>query len=354
MTLRRLLGGIRRRAQRLVPLLGRVEKLESLAPLTQFCRNVDLTRTGDFFLFMYEDDIPWQYNWGGHHQHRRLSPAAIQAEVDLVRNSSARRHLHDYDPVATAILGLSKCGQPFNLFYVGVNYGTHLFNLADYVRKSGYDCRICAFDPGVASALTPMNIEINGFSDLIRFFAVAVSDADSLTVMSHKIGWSWSNQLANDQDGDLRVAKAVRTRTIDSLAAELGLFGPTILVVDTEGHEPEVLAGATGYMAANPWVLFAEYAPCVHWLRGEPETFLRRLISLGDTYDISPLVDSGAMDQPSPETRAALLVEQARLDNLVEFAQRIDESKLRWTDLMVIPREGDVAALVRGEFGLSE
>lgn len=348
----RIAKGIKRRTS---PYFVRREvqtQIDALKSHTMFCRNVDLCRPHDFFIFMYEDDIPYiQTPTVKRRQHTKFSPAQITAEAAKVAASANRKFLCDYDPVAGAVHALGQNG-PVNLLYVGVNYGPHLFNLSDYVRKSGTPCRVLAFDPGVASGLTPLNIEVNGFSKLIEFHKVAVSDADGLTIMNQTIGWSWDNKLVNDADQDLRVANVVRTRSIDSLADELKIQGPTILVIDTQGHEPEVLAGAAKFLATNDCVVFTEFTPWALNPRVKDTEFLASLLKIGEIHNIPHITTTENATEPNVSGRAELLGQRVTQEGIAEFAKEVEASTLHWTDLAVIPRGPNLDA-VRTYFNLA-
>ena len=316
--------------------------LDVVKKIALFSRNVDLVHAAsakDFFFFMFEDDIPCQ-NTPGHLRglHRKMSPKQIAHEVAAVAESRNRRLLNEYDPVAAALHGLSQGGKPINLIYVGVNYGPHLFNLADYVRKSGIKCRVLGFDPGVASALLPTNIELNGFKDLIECFEVALSDADGFTIMNETIGISWDNKVVNDGANELRISKVVKTRSLDSLSRECNIAGPSVIVIDTQGGEPEVIAGAAEFIKNNECVLFPEFTPHALWSRLPPLEFLKMLDGMGDVHNVGKVNTVSDCFEPRDKSLGALVEPHMAGDELASFVQRVADNPPRWADLVVIPR----------------
>jgi FkbM family methyltransferase len=322
-------------------------RLEIIERLARFGREIDLVHM-DFFYFMYQDDFPYVGTPESQRGlHNRLSPGQIRAEVEARQTSQLYRYLCDVDPVARALMAMS-CSGPVNLMYVGVSYGFHLFKLAEYAQKANIDIVIHAFEPGLAGSLMAKNIQINGFSNSIEFHELALSDGDGPAILHQRVGHSEDNKIVNDIANPLRVTRIVETRSLDSFVTAAGLSGQTVIVLDTQGNEPDIIAGAKSFLLENTCVVFSEFTPWSISARLPPQEYLGRLLDYGDVYD-APDLSEPPPQATEPTEGVKLLGEQITAATAESFAQRIAATPPNWTDIAVIPAE---ARAVRDAFGI--
>lgn len=158
------------------------------------------------------------------------------------------------DPVeaATAIwAGLPRGGHGWD---IGANQGqsiAQLYALCD---------RVTAFEPS-REAIGALDAAWDPKPAWLGVRELAVSDHDgTLTTAIRAESMEGLELTAVDVDsglpwGQLTGTRDVLCRTVDTLAAELGV--PDLIKVDTEGHEGQVLDGAAGVLAAGTtaWVI---------------------------------------------------------------------------------------------------
>jgi FkbM family methyltransferase len=133
---------------------------------------------------------------------------------------------------------------------VGANIGT---TVLPAMLTHGFE-RALAFEPEETNyRLLRANVAMNELDDRVRTYRVALSDttgAGVLDVSSSNAGSYW---LTSDGDGE-----AVRLARLDDVLRDAEVAADTVdlLWMDVEGHEPHVLAGAPGLLAAGaPTVL---------------------------------------------------------------------------------------------------
>ncbi len=346
---------------RLKQLEDRMASLESVAG---FAKNIDLLRLEDFFYFIYEDDGPRNTNppdaWC---QHAKLSSTEISSIVADARTSDARRNLHMIDAVARAVWSLAKSGQSVNLIYVGCSYGFHLMKLADFILKRNLNCRIVAFDPGIAGTLAAPTFRLNQLHN-IEFYNIAASCANSHAIMQHIIGHSEDNKLVNFVDSPLRVSRLVETVTLDAFCSQHRIAGPTVLVIDTQGNEPDVIAGAAEFLKCNGCVIVSEFTPWALNARMLAQDYVALLTNYGDVYDLGVIehqaahIDGAAVaflrNDLTRATLPPLLREKVTAENRDDFARRILSEPPHWTDVLVIPKDHDLGHLVAEDFNVAK
>jgi FkbM family methyltransferase len=309
----------------------RLAVVETLGAVT---RNVDLMRCEDLFFLVFEGDLPHRVTPEElRGQHSKLSPTELEAAVRNAREAERGKDLDAHDPVARAVVSLSANG-PVHLLYVGVNYGFHVLKLADFIAKRHLPCRVHAFDPGLAGRLFPANVRLNRLSDIVSFHDIAVSGSNGYAILQEVPGHSEDNKIVNMVVSPLRRSRAVETTTIDEFARIHGLSGQTVIVVDTQGSEPDILDGASGYLTANPCVLVVEFTPWAIGARLLAQDFLRLLLRRGRVFDIGPGENLGQ----SAGGPGRMMIRDAVTDATADaFAARIFETEPNWTDLLVLP-----------------
>ncbi|HEX5445128.1 MAG TPA: FkbM family methyltransferase [Pirellulales bacterium] len=340
------------------------DRLACLESVAGFAKNIDLLHVDDFFHFVYDDDLAHRVfppeTW---RQHTRLSPIEISSLVADARTSAARRDLHRTDAVARSLWSLAKSGQRVNLLYVGCNYGFHLMKLTDFILKRKLNCRVVAFDPGIAGTLAAPTFRLNQLHN-IEFYNIAASCANSHAIMQHIVGHSEDNKLVNIVDSPLRISRLVETVTIDTFCAQHGIAGPTVLVIDTQGNEPDVIAGSAQFLKDNVCVIVSEFTPWAVAARMSAQEYLALLSTYGVVYNLGEVdqqaarVEDAAVSLSTAGETASplpsLLRERVAAENRADFSTRILNEPPHWTDVLVIPDNHGLGRLVADDFHVAD
>lgn len=322
-------------------------RIATLEGLTGDRRNVDLVERDGLFFYVYERDLAHDLAPPEQRQrHVALGPAALVDAVQQAARSSVNRDLDQHDPVARAVSVMAHAG-PVNLIYVGINYGFHLLSLTDCIRKNGIAARVVGFDPGRAGELVSASIRLNGMSDAVEFHRLALSNVNGSAVIEEVAGHSEDNKLVNMSASPLRSSRLVETRRFDDFAAEHGLSGPSVLVVDTQGAEPEIIEGAAGYLDRNPCVLVSEFTPWALGSRMLAQDFLRRLLAFGRVFDLGTLANLGVT-----AGRPVLIGEEVTEATADAYAARVFRDPPGWSDVMVMPRAEPAASRLLAAFDI--
>lgn len=148
---------------------------------------------------------------------------------------------------------------------VGANIGYYA------VRYAAAGATVLAVDP-VDKALAALqhSLDLNGLSENARTLALALSDSDG-TARFDDTG-DVTNHIGGSIDGRL-----VETRRLDNLGPSIPVPGPdglTVLKIDAEGHDIEVLQGGREFLARRRPIVM-----CEAWAGGDP---LRQILSEAD------------------------------------------------------------------------
>jgi FkbM family methyltransferase len=143
---------------------------------------------------------------------------------------------------------------------VGANIGT---STVDALLHFGFVRAVC-FEPEPANArLLAMNVTLNDLDDRAEVHVLALSDADGPAVLAGSTANSGDHWIERDGRAGLghRTCKVEQAR-LDTLVGDgrVDLDGVGLVWVDTQGHEPFVLAGASGLMSRRVPVVI-EYSP---------------------------------------------------------------------------------------------
>jgi FkbM family methyltransferase len=164
---------------------------------------------------------------------------------------------------------------------VGSFLGVYAVVLARWAGSSG---RVLAFEPtpGILTTLK-RHIEINGVADRVRVFPVALGDKEG-EVSLHEHSDPYRNAVGvTDPKGSQTAISHVKVTTIDAICRQLH-FAPTLLRMDVQGFEREVLLGATETIARGHGHLrmVIEVHPQLWPLHGfDSADFDRTLLELG-------------------------------------------------------------------------
>lgn len=181
----------------------------------------------------------------------------------------------------------------------GANLGLHTLAAARAMRGEG---RVIAFEPfDQTRQLLEKSVWINGHAKLVEIHGVALSNQDGQMPLHLGATSGHHSLYALDGSDDHPSGKTVMVplRRLDDMIAP-GIM-PTLIKIDVEGAELEVLEGARTVFAANPDVaLIVEFGPSHLHRRGQhTETWLHAFTALGFEYRaIDP--DSGRLHASSP------------------------------------------------------
>lgn len=205
---------------------------------------------------------------------------------------------------------------------VGANYGMDLCHTAKAILKTHPNAHIAGFDPGKVKDITPHNITLNGLAGKVAFFPLAVADYSGFITLYSEQDHSENNRIVNPMKLHTRKT-IVPCTTLDSYIEALNRPAATLfLKIDTQGAEPEVLAGAANTLKNYPCVMIAEFTPHSIATRHDPVRFLA---DLAETHDI---IDLG-------HTRQAVKGVDADFE---AFAAEVTSRAVQWTDILLLPK----------------
>ncbi len=195
---------------------------------------------------------------------------------------------------------------------IGANIGTISLACARAVGATG---RVLAIEPHprIHAALSD-NVALNGFSGLVETHQVALGNETgsiSLTDTSDD-----TQTAVAGSDGGASIP--VRMARLDAIAPE----GPVALMkLDTEGYEPNIIAGAVS-VCARTAILYSEFDP--HLIRrhgGDPGCFIDTLRQSG--FRLFALGRDGLMELGDvPGTKSMLVALRAGDDALIDRVRR--------------------------------
>jgi FkbM family methyltransferase len=184
---------------------------------------------------------------------------------------------------------------------VGANVGTTTLYAA---RTGAYD-RIVSVEPSPDNLrVLQLNVSTNDLDNVVTVVAAACSDEPGeVELLQSSV--SAGDHRVRRTDVPTTHANVVRVpaRTLDDLLADAGVKVDDIalLWVDTQGHEPAVMAGGTATRAASlPWVI--EFWPEMYVDAGTLESLLGHLTESFGTY--IDLREAGERQHPMGDLRA--------------------------------------------------
>jgi len=173
----------------------------------------------------------------------RLSPRFASAAWESIERES-------YDAFAKAV-------GPGDIVYdVGAHIGTYTILS---LLKSAPDGRVVAYEPvGATLEFLKRHAQWNGVSGRVIFRPVCCGSESGQSLLYFREGEMGGDSGLLPVDGASRTD--VRVRKLDSEVAELGII-PTIIKIDVEGWEWEVLKGAEATLARHHPTIFLSLHP---------------------------------------------------------------------------------------------
>lgn len=159
---------------------------------------------------------------------------------------------------------------------IGANFGLHAMLGAYYVGTNG---KVMAFEPVPANLqLLRRNITLNGFDSVSEIFECALNaEGGSDMQMTIEPGLSPAASLAENFDGEKIL---VPTRTLDDCLKEASQI-PSLIKIDVEGAEHEVLKGATETLKRGPALLIEVHSFALPSFNSSPEQLNSFLAEFG-------------------------------------------------------------------------
>jgi FkbM family methyltransferase len=169
-------------------------------------------------------------------------PAEINGETYLI-DPRFRWHLHPHyeSALATFLRARVRAGQC--CFDVGANIGIYVMQIARWVGPGG---RIVAFEPNPRTfEVLARHVRMNDMADRVTLVPLAAGRAAGAARLFDDQAGSGLSRLGrpNPAIGGPVAATDVQVTTIDAYCARTGLL-PDWLLIDVEGYEFDVLAGA--------------------------------------------------------------------------------------------------------------
>ena len=149
------------------------------------------------------------------------------------------------------------------VFDVGANIGAYTVLFAQWTGAAG---RVVACEPSPPSiAGLREQVRLNGVSDRVDIVEAAVSERPGSAAFDCG-GSSGTNALVPDAESGAHVIR-VETTSLDAFCAARGLH-PSVVKIDVEGAELDVLRGARETLARPGVDVFVEFHPSVWKARG--------------------------------------------------------------------------------------
>ena len=179
---------------------------------------------------------------------------------ERVRVSAKYRHLSWNPEEYAAFKATVRPGA--TVLDVGANIGAYTLLFATWAGPSG---RVVAFEPSPRSVEgLREHLKLNGVADRVEIVQAAVSSAEG-TAWFDCSGPSGANALVSEARGGGAIT--VDTTTLDAYCESRGLR-PSVIKVDVEGAELDVLRGGRRTLAQPGLDIFVEFHPSVWAARG--------------------------------------------------------------------------------------
>lgn len=175
------------------------------------------------------------------------APLDYRRQRLVVRVSSAevaRARLHPVAKEPWTVEWLERSVRPDDVVWdVGANVGAYSLIAATLGART-----VVAFEPGYATYATLCdNIFLNGLERIVVPLPVALGSASAVTSFGYR---DLRAGAASHTIGGSEQALAALSLPADEVVERLGVAGPTLVKLDVDGAEAEVLAGGPSVFAA--------------------------------------------------------------------------------------------------------
>lgn len=225
---------------------------------------------------------------------------------------------------------------------IGASLGFYTIPLGLAARPVG--ARVLAIEPVARNCdVIRRNVELNDLEDVVSVTRTALGKAHGRVTLHLETGGAGNATVVtgvdpmeverHDRAGNTRETETVPVRPLDDLelSPEDGGRRCSLVKMDAEGFEMEILAGATSFIASHRPVLFAEFSPSWLETRGSAASAPAEWAA-ANGYACQELVHS----RSNPVS-----------DVLVPSLTPIGPSGVRsGTDLMLLPLEGVTPAFI--------
>ncbi|MGY2064411.1 FkbM family methyltransferase [Blastococcus sp. SYSU DS0619] len=211
--------------------------------------------------------------------------------------------LHAVDPGCNSTLidalAVELSRRPGDYLDVGTNIGVVAASMAAHLGPAG---QVLAFEPSPETMrLAASTIALNDAPN-VTLFNAAVSDSDGSLVFNATPGNSAIASARRHAFGLLNEWQQVTVPAIrlDTLHAAGELDGVSLLKIDVEGHEPDVLRGALEFIAAvRPTVVY-EYTPVAAADHGWTQEDSIELLGRAGEFEFTALAEEDGRVLPFP------------------------------------------------------
>lgn len=170
------------------------------------------------------------------------------------------------------------------VFDIGANIGAHTLPLANIVGDSG---RIHAFEP-TSYAHTKLMQNIQSNPHLFNRIEVnqVMLTSDSSDKLQEQLYSSWpldsNNQQHDKHCGRLHSTQGATVLTLDDYVYEKGITKVSLIKLDVDGYELDVLRGARNVLSDHRPTLLMELSPYTHIERGQDIEDLLQLLAVAN------------------------------------------------------------------------
>ena len=200
---------------------------------------------------------------------------------------------------------------------IGANIGAHTLPFADIVGSAG---RVVAFEPTqFAYTKLQRNLELNPrLRERVTTLQMALVDSSTAQV-PEQIYSSWpldsEEGLHAVHRGRLRGTQGAQAATLDDVMQSLELDRVDFIKLDVDGHEPEVLCGASRTLARFHPKILLEWAP--YLFVAHSSKLESALMILRESGYRAEVVGSHATQEVHCDSRAALVTAGASVNLLL-------------------------------------
>lgn len=189
----------------------------------------------------------------------------------------------EYDTVLIRFLEEKLKSSEGDYLDVGTNTGVVASTIARYLQGRS---EVIGFEPVLETARRAgATFALNNLTNM-RFFPMAVSDSDEDITFFDSPGHSeWASVNPTDQGDVISWRKTVvPSCRLDTLARSNRLSRVALMKIDVEGHEPQVVRGASELIARDKPAIIYEYHYNIAPQLGVTTSTVADLISLSGAY----------------------------------------------------------------------